>query len=73
MLLWIIGFSVLGSIGALTEMQTAKWICPNILAVLRNLQAVSQQRHLPAFRRCTQRSVIGSQMHGVKPHQNIQD
>lgn len=27
---------------------------PDILAVLRNLQAASQQRHLAAFRRCTQ-------------------
>jgi hypothetical protein len=28
---------------------------PDILAVLRNLQAASQQRHLPAFRRCYER------------------
>jgi hypothetical protein len=28
----------------------------DILTVLRNLQAASQQRHLPAFRRCAQRS-----------------
>ena len=27
----------------------------DILAVLRNLQAASQQRHLPAFRRCAAR------------------
>ena len=29
---------------------------PDILTVLRNLQAASQQRHLVAFQRCTQRS-----------------
>lgn len=29
---------------------------PDILNVLRNLQAASQQRHLPAFQRCAQRS-----------------
>jgi len=46
---------------------------PNILAVLRNLQAASQQRHLPAFWRCAQRSVTSRQMHGRKPHQYIQD
>jgi hypothetical protein len=28
---------------------------PDILAVLRNLQAASQQRHLPAFKRCYER------------------
>jgi hypothetical protein len=28
---------------------------PDVLAVLRNLQAASQQRHLPAFRRCAGR------------------
>lgn len=28
----------------------------DILTVLRNLQAASQQRHLPAFRRCAQRA-----------------
>jgi len=29
---------------------------PEILAVLRNLQEASQQRHLPAFQRCAQRT-----------------
>jgi len=32
---------------------------PDILTVLRNLQEASQQRHLAAFRRCTQRSAGG--------------
>ena len=32
---------------------------PDILTVLRNLQAASQQRHLVAFQRCTQRSAGG--------------
>ncbi|PTN11060.1 ferritin-like domain-containing protein [Nitrosomonas aestuarii] len=45
---------------------------PDIQTVLRNLQAASQQRHLPAFQRCAQRSVTGRQMHGRKPNQNIQ-
>jgi hypothetical protein len=31
----------------------------DILAVLRNLQAASQQRHLPAFQRCVNRSSAG--------------
>jgi hypothetical protein len=29
---------------------------PDILTVLRNLQEASQQRHLPAFQRCAQRT-----------------
>jgi hypothetical protein len=33
--------------------------CPDILTVLRNLQDASQQRHLAAFQRCTQRSASG--------------
>jgi len=32
---------------------------PDILAVLRNLQEASQQRHLPAFQRCAQRPAGG--------------
>ena len=32
---------------------------PDILAVLRNLQEASQQRHLAAFQRCTRRSAGG--------------
>ena len=32
---------------------------PDILMVLRNLQEASQQRHLVAFQRCTQRSAGG--------------
>ena len=37
---------------------------PDILSVLRNLQEASQQRHLVAFQRCTQRSAGGG---GAKP------
>lgn len=33
---------------------------PDILAVLRNLQEASQQRHLPAFKRCAQRLADGA-------------
>jgi hypothetical protein len=32
---------------------------PDILAVLRNLQEASQQRHLAAFRRCVERAAGG--------------
>ncbi len=32
---------------------------PDILSVFRNLQEASQQRHLPAFQRCAQRSTGG--------------
>jgi len=37
----------------------------DILAVLRNLQQASQQRHLPAFQRCAQRGPGG---HGAEHH-----
>jgi hypothetical protein len=40
---------------------------PDILTVLRNLQAASQQQHLAAFQRCTQRSAgggAGRHIHG---------
>jgi hypothetical protein len=33
--------------------------CPDIVAVLRNLQAASQTRHLPAFERCAHRASAG--------------
>ncbi len=33
---------------------------PDILAVFGNLQAASQERHLPAFQRCAQRSGQGA-------------
>jgi hypothetical protein len=36
---------------------------PDILTVLRNLQEASQQRHLPAFQRCTQGGSGGGQRH----------
>lgn len=32
---------------------------PEILAVLRNLRDASQQRHLPAFERCVERTATG--------------
>lgn len=38
---------------------------PDILAVLRNLQEASQQRHLAAFRRCVERGAgAGAGRHG---------
>ncbi|WP_291009922.1 hypothetical protein [Hydrogenophaga sp.] len=40
----------------------------DILIVLRNLQAASQQRHLPAFRRCTQRGGGGGGRLGAGRH-----
>jgi hypothetical protein len=43
---------------------------PDILAVLRRLQEASQQRHLPAFRRCAERETAGcgSRPCGAGPH-----
>lgn len=40
---------------------------PDILAVLRNLQAASQQRHLPAFQRCA-KSFASDSGHGARRH-----
>lgn len=37
----------------------------DIIAVLRNLQAASQQRHLPAFRRCVERGAGGRGQNGA--------
>ena len=36
----------------------------DILTVLRNLQAASQERHLPAFQRCSQRDAKNGGGHG---------
>jgi len=41
--------------GALYERLLAATQRPDVLAVFRNLQEASQQRHLPAFRRCAGR------------------
>jgi hypothetical protein len=41
--------------GALYERLLASTQRPDFLAVFRNLQEASQQRHLPAFRRCVER------------------
>jgi len=41
--------------GALYERLLASTQCPDILAVFRNLQKASQERHLPAFQRCVER------------------
>jgi hypothetical protein len=41
--------------GALYERLLASTRRPDILAVFRNLQQASQQRHLPAFQRCAER------------------
>lgn len=45
--------------GALYEKLLSSTQRPDILAVFRNLQEASQQRHLEAFRRCTQRGGQG--------------
>jgi len=45
--------------GALYERLLAATQRPDILAVFRNLQEASRQRHLPAFRRCAERSAGG--------------
>jgi len=42
--------------GALYERLLASTRRPDILQVFRNLQEASQQRHLPAFRRCLERA-----------------
>jgi hypothetical protein len=41
--------------GALYERLLASTQRPDILTVYRNLQAASQERHLPAFQRCVER------------------
>jgi hypothetical protein len=45
--------------GALYERLLASTGRPDILTVFRNLQEASQQRHLPAFRRCAGRGTGG--------------
>jgi hypothetical protein len=45
--------------GELYERLLASTQRPDILAVFRNLQEASQQRHLPAFQRCLQRAGAG--------------
>lgn len=52
--------------GALYERLLASSQRPDILVVYRNLQEASQQRHLPAFRRCAERVAggIGRQRRG---------
>jgi len=44
---------------ALYERLLASTQRPDILTVFRNLEEASQQRHLPAFRRCAQRESQG--------------
>lgn len=41
--------------GEMYERLLAMTLRADIISVLRNLQAASQQRHLPAFQRCAQR------------------
>lgn len=41
---------------------------PDLLAVLRNLQEASQQRHLAAFQRCAQGTINIGGRHGGKRH-----
>jgi hypothetical protein len=45
--------------GAMYERLLAATSRPDILAVFRNLQEASQERHLEAFRRCAQRRGAG--------------
>jgi len=51
--------------GALYEKLLSSTQRPDILAVFRNLQEASQQRHLEAFRRCAQRGGRGGQGRGA--------
>jgi len=46
--------------GALYERLLASTQRPDILRVFRHLQDASQQRHLPAFRRCVERGAQGA-------------
>lgn len=46
--------------GALHERVLASTQRPDILTVFRNLQEASQQRHLQAFQRCTERGFGGA-------------
>jgi hypothetical protein len=51
--------------GEMYERLLGSSLRPDIVTVLRNLQAASQQRHLAAFQRCTQRSAgRGAGRHG---------
>ena len=55
--------------GALYERLLAGTARPDILSVYRNLQEASQQRHLPAFRRCVEREAKrpgGGPPHGAR-------
>lgn len=54
--------------GQLYERLLASTARPEILAVLRNLQSASQQRHLPAFRRCAQRTAAAADPAGRRRH-----
>lgn len=54
--------------GQLYERLLASTARPDILAVLRNLQAASQQRHLPAFRRCAERRAAAADSPGRGRH-----
>lgn len=49
--------------GALYERLLAATQRPDVLAVFRNLQEASQQRHLPAFQRCVERGAGGGGRH----------
>jgi hypothetical protein len=51
---------------ALYERLLAATDRPDIRAVLQNLHEASQQRHLPAFQRCTQRGRPGEEHHPVQ-------
>lgn len=46
--------------GEMYERLLGSSLRPDIVTVLRNLKEASQQRHLPAFQRCAQRSAGGS-------------
>jgi hypothetical protein len=55
---------------ALYERLLASTRRPDILTVFRNLQEASQQRHLPAFRRCAVRGAGGGRRRrgwGIRP------
>jgi len=56
--------------GEMYERLLGMTLRPDIITVLRNLQAASQQRHLPAFQRCAQRQ-SGRRQGGHMDHKGM--
>lgn len=59
--------------GEMYERLIASTNRPEMLVVLRNLQAASQERHLPAFQRCLERETKGNQGAGRRRRGCVDD